>query len=409
MPKNLLSALSILFIIQCNDNSTQNMILPDGESDHISVLDNIPQHIQEIDNLNVFPGDAKPQFSIALVPEQTYGKSGEPYLTNVLSAVIDDQGKVIVLDTKSDYSHVIQVFNDDGSYHTQLSGPGKGPGEYGLVGDMKVKSSKLYVFDITSLRLNEYSTENYESLQTTLTEQWKKGNDLMFGFVEPRSDGNFLVNFTDIASKVGRIQYTYYVMDATGNRISAEPLIFPAGFKITSRESVLPGMPLSFMGKTITTLSGDDVLHSVWTPEFLIKKYDSNGNYLSAIYYPIQGLPFNLDDYTPRSRFEPDVRDVRNAFDAMGEVIPETFPVVETLKIDDENRIWVAVPMDTKNEMLEWWILAPSGDLLAKLQLPSSKRIFEIKKGFLYSKEIDENSGVEFVVKNRIELSAGRD
>lgn len=409
MSRNLLSALSILFIIQCTDDTTQKVIVSAGESDHISVLDNIPQHIQEIDNLNVFPGDAKPLFSIALIPEQSYGETGEPYLTDILDTVVDDQGRVIILDTKSDYSHIIQVFNDDGSFHSQLGGQGKGPGEYGLVVGLQSKGSNIFVLDITSLRLNVYLSVDYSLHRTILFEQWKKDNDLMFGFVEPRNDGHFLVTFNDIPSKTGRLENTFHVMDIAGNRVFVEPLIFPAGFKITSRESVQPGMPLSFMGKTITTLSDDDELHSVWTPDFLIKKHDSNGNYLSSIYYPIKGIPFNLDDYTPKSRFEPDVRDVRNAFDTMGEVVPETFPVVETLMVDDENRIWVAVPMDTRKDMLEWWILAQSGELLAKLQLPSSNSIFDIKNGFLYSKETDDKTGVEFIVKNRIELTERED
>lgn len=38
--------------------------------------------------------------------------------------------------------------------------------------------------------------------------------------------------------------------------------------------------------------------------------------------------------------------------------------------VDDKNRIWAAVPMDSQREMVEWWILDESGELLVKLQRP---------------------------------------
>jgi hypothetical protein len=72
--------------------------------------------------------------------------------------------------------------------------------------------------------------------------------------------------------------------------------------------------------------------------------------------------------------------------------------------VDDEDRIWAAVHMGPHRENYEWWILAPSGKLLAKLQRPRKQRIFDIKNGYLYSKEIDEDTGGETVVKYRIEL-----
>jgi len=74
------------------------------------------------------------------------------------------------------------------------------------------------------------------------------------------------------------------------------------------------------------------------------------------------------------------------------------------MRIDDENRVWAAVPMDQQREILEWWILDESGELLAKLQRPLLKTIFDIKNGYLYGKEVDEETGAEYVVKYRMEF-----
>ncbi len=65
----------------------------------------------------------------------------------------------------------------------------------------------------------------------------------------------------------------------------------------------------------------------------------------------------------------------------MDEEFPETFPVIDKLMVDDDNRIWVAVPAGEQLEYYEWWILKESGELLVKLVLPKTQRIYDIKTG----------------------------
>lgn len=158
------------------------------------------------------------------------------------------------------------------------------------------------------------------------------------------------------------------------------------------------------MGSNLEALSNDDELYSIWTKDFLIKKYDHNGIYQSAFYYPVQGLPFDLEWYEKTSPFGYSADEVEKGIKNMDLELPETLPVLSGLMADDENRIWAAVRMDSIREMFEWWILDESGELLAKLQRPREKTIFDIKDGYLYAKEIDEDTDVEFVVKYRIEL-----
>ncbi|HAC15415.1 MAG TPA: hypothetical protein DCE78_05650 [Bacteroidetes bacterium] len=407
MPRFLFIALLSLFIFQCSRYPSSEKAKDQERSEHISIQDTIPKHIQQIENLTVFPGDSEPRFSIELIPEQTFGQTGEPYLTNILSSVVDDQGRVIILDTKSDYSHVINVFNDDGSFHTQLGGPGKGPGEYGFVLDVQIMDGKVIVRDFSNQRLNIYNTNNYSIERTLPLDQlairnYEDVQGLQMGLIMPRHDGNYLVSFYQPGFSS---EDKYLLMDADGNRLNIEPLVFPSSQWISVRTNRIgPSIGLGQLtGQTLTSLSSEDALFSIWTRDFLIKKYDSNGLYQSAIYYPLSGLPIDIDRFTSPPRFGFSTIEIEKALENVR--LPETNPILDNLIIDDENRIWVAVPMDTRREMLEWWILAPSGELLAKLQHPRESR-FVIKNGHLFSKETDENSGVEFVVKYRIEFAA---
>ena len=99
-----------------------------------------------------------------------------------------------------------------------------------------------------------------------------------------------------------------------------------------------------------------------------------------------------------------DEKDVMKALDLHDQSLPESNPVILFLMADDENRIWAAVPIYGEREIYEWWILDQSGELLAKLKRPRDKTIYDIKDGYLYAKEIDEETDAEYVVKYRIVL-----
>lgn len=397
----MLLLLLCLFLVQCSNDSTPE------KTDHIQLIDEIPEHIQEVENLTIFPGDSEPKYSIELIPEQSFGKTGEPYLTRILGSVVDENGRVIVWNSNTDFEQFIYVYNDDGTYYTQIGSPGRGPGEYGFILDVQAKAGKVFILDATGQRINVYNTTDYSVEKTLMIEQLGIANNENvksqdFRWFEPRNDGNHFILYDKSDSNSERQQIIKLLMDEDGNALNFEPLVLSSGLNVIKRGSRIPSslMSLPFMGSTITAGSFDDETYLAWTQDFLIKKYDSNGVYQSSIYYPVTGPSFDLSVYTESiSSFNE--ADVMNTLEIVGEELPESNAVLASLKVDDENRIWAAVPMDTN---YEWWILDPSGELLAKLQHPQEKTIFDIKNGYLYAKEIDEETDVEYLVKYRIEL-----
>ncbi len=394
----------VVIVTACSGSETDI-----GEADHIQVLEEIPEHIREIENLTIYQGDSEPRYSIELVPEQTYGEEGEPYLTTVLRSAVDDNGKIIILNSNSDYSQSVFVYNDDGTFHTELGRSGRGPGEHGFIFDVQARGGNVYIRDVTNQRINIYSSTDYSFERTMMIEQLsirdhEAVQELELGLILPRYDGNYWVIFSDRRSVIGQLSNRYKIMDHEGRLVQDPSLALPAGFRIQTDPSARPIMPLYFMGSTLEAVSRGDELYTAFTRDFLIRKYDANGIYQSAFYYPVQSLPFDLDVHTNSSPFSPSARVIKNAFLDIDRDLPETIPVLFRLRIDDENRIWAAVPMDQQREILEWWILDESGELLAKLQRPLLKTIFDIKNGYLYAKEIDEETGAEYVVKYRMEF-----
>jgi hypothetical protein len=397
----LLFIIPCLLFVQCSEKDSFAQI---------QILDEIPGHIQEVENLTIFAGDSEPRYSIELVPGQTYGEEGEPYLTTVLRSAVDDNGRIIILNSNSDYSQSVFVYNDDGTFHTELGRSGRGPGEHGFIIDVQARGGNVYIRDVTNQRINIYSSTDYSFERTMMIEQLsirdhEAVQGLELGLILPRNDGNYLVNFYQRNSDDGWPVHRYMLMDENGNAIGYESTEFRSSFKAqgyTDAEIRMVYMSMPFIGGSVTGYSNNGELYQAWNQDFLIKKYNEEGEYQSAIYYAIHGSPFELSYHTPTAFYSEN--DVLKAIGLHNQNLPETNPVISMLMTDDENRVWVAVPMYGEQEMNEWWILDESGELLAKLQRPRNLWIFDIKGGYLYAKEIDEDTDAEYIVKYRIEF-----
>lgn len=403
--RDCVAIIFFMLVTACSGSESKTEI-----QDYIQILDEIPQHIQEVENLTIFPGDSEPRYSIELVPEHTYGEKGEPYLTTVLSSAVDENGRIIILNSNSDYSQSVYVYNDDGTFLTELGRSGRGPGEHGFIFDVQARGGNVYIRDVMNQRINIYSSTDYSFERTMMIGQLPIRNHeavqgLELGPILPRNDGNYLVNFYQRNADDGWPVHRYMLMDENGNAIDYESTEFRSSFKAqgyTDAEIRMVYMSMPFIGGSVSGYSNNGELYKAWNQDFLIKKYDGKGVYQSAIYYPLQGSPFELSHHAPTAFFREN--DVLKATGLHNQNLPETNPVISILMADDENRIWAAVPMYGEPKNYEWWILAPSGELLAKLQRPRDLRIFDIRNGYLYSKEIDDDTDVEFVVKNRIEF-----
>lgn len=404
----LIITMGLFFITSCNSKSSKKT---DGSEDfhQFDIREKIPDRIKSVNNLSTYPGDAEAPYSVKLIEKEKFGEKGEPFIAHLYSCVVDGRGRVIVRGANSSYEQQLFVFNADGTFRTKLGRHGKGPGEYGVILNVYAKNNTIYVQDYTSKRMNEYSTSDYTYQRTTLTEQWKAPENFKFAKVKPRSDGNYQLTYKSLGPKSGVINYLIMAKDDEGKKVNVKPHKFPVGYNITTSDNKskvpTPTMPVSFLGSTITALSPNDELYADWSRDFLIKKYDSTGTYQSAIYYPIKGVPFNLAGYVKSATFSPDASDIEDGLSANGVDLPDRLPVVTDLMVDDEQRIWVALPTSSKRDTYEWWILKNNGELLAKLTLPKKKRIFDIKNGFLYSKKTNKETDIEYIVKYRIALT----
>lgn len=421
----LISLLYLFICISCIDSARKNLdkeqVIQNERTEHITIINDIPVNIQEIENLTIFPGDSEPTHTIELIPEQVFGEDEESNLFWIYKAVEDDNGRLIIWGLDSNRGRGVYVYNADGSYNKQLGRQGRGPGDYGSILGLYAKAGKVFIPDFTSLRLNEYSVNDYSIERSIKFEQWNIFDGLSFQrMVIPRNDGNYYLPFSDETQKLGQLELIFKVLDSEGNSVSVKPVVTQSNFAIdigSNSQTLRPSsLPLDFMGSTVTTLSNEDVFYVTSTNEFLVKKYDADGVYQSAFYYPVVGRPFDLEEYLKEKPFTPSARQIRRALSDMNEKLPKTFPIIHQVIADDENRIWVPIPAGPERESYEWWVLRESGQLVAKLLLPRIQQIYDIKNGYLYARKDNgkefgylysgdgsDEADAEFVVKYRME------
>lgn len=406
---NIKIVVLIFFLTNCTESSetytAKKNIEQTNVAGHFSYKGNVPEHITKLDSLTLYPRDPEPTHTIELNPHEVFGKDNEVYLNKIIKAFEDNKGRLVVWGEGLNRKSAVHIYNSDGTYMSQLGRHGKGPGEYGIILSLDVREDKIYVSDFTSLRLNEYSTESYTVKRSIKFEVWNVVDDLeLKGHIIPRTDDNYLIAYTKKIPQNGSIELIYLLMDSTGEEQIFEKITVPSGFVINVKDESLlpkPTLPLWFMGTTTITHSDENVLYTVSNREFLIKKFDSNGRFQSAIYYPIEGPTFNLEEYLKSAgSLAPKARQITSAFDRMDLELPKTAPFIEKMIIDDENRIWVAL---SAGEYYEWWVLNESGELLAKLLLEKKKTVFDIKKGYLYGKRIIDETH-EYIVKYKIDF-----
>lgn len=419
--KKLFNALAVCIIYLSQAFCTN---LTSNNQTYINVLNEVPQHITKLENISFFPADSDPKYLLKLIPKQTYGELGEPYLNRVMGLSEDDNGKLVIWNSDINYEMSLFLFNKDGTYHKKISRQGKGPGEYGFIGYIEANYGKLYVFDDTNKRLNMYNTDNYSFEYSSLIESWEildheDVEGMSFGGIVAANNGKLFVRFYSNLQDSDRTIFKYLLINSTGNKLNFQPFNSISYMNLNKTRSSVPNslLWLPFMGHTLMEVSKTNELISVWNQDFLIKKYNENGIYQSAIYYPIKGIEFDLNDYTRFSGYTN--ADVKKALESNGEMLPDFNTIISELKVDDENRIWIAIPTTVKSDNynwliefnddmddnFEWWVLNESGELLAKFLHPRGQKIFEIKGGYLYSKKTNDETGTEFVTKYKIDFT----
>jgi hypothetical protein len=380
-----------------------------------------PGTIKGLENMQAYSSSAEPVYAIQFEQELIFGSTDDIFVlvggSSRNLARVDDKGRVFIPDRQQ---NTIHVFAPDGSYITHIGREGKGPGEFLIISSIRIDQNQLYISDSKQKMIKIFSLDSLTfSHSINLNNEPQEDQSERLSTVIPTTsffvtnDGKLLVKFmsilpdeieTDVNSESQeKRQNIYYRMNQNGKIISDEILSqkrkkhFIENFKGLSLEISLP-----VYEKPLITVSGEGKIYAAQSGEFLIKAYDENGDYVQSFYYPYENSPLNREDLVERYDNGSDSPGLQAA---RTRDLPETWPALHSMLVDDENRLWISTIADDQ-EVYQWWVLdADDGSLLARFTWPREKAIEEVKDGKLYAAQTEEESGQQEIVRYEIVLS----
>lgn len=394
-------AISVFGLVSCRYN--------DMEEVQYSNLENLTTY-QPIDEF-------EPPYQLELNREVVFGDVDQVYLNHISNFTVDDSGRVFVADwAYSRGENAIYVFQSDGNFITTVGRHGRGPGEFSSIYDMQVQGEYLFVYD-GPFRIHLFSLETLEVFHTihlaldifsTDSESRSLRPDRYF-FV--RDEDHFLLRFSERVIRDHEERYfRYHLFDQEG--IPEPELLFKQREiqYIFPIQDPGPDTPLPFTmpytRQPLLAVSDNGYMYTASSGEFLIKVYSSDGSYQRAFKYPYENSLLSREEAIQLGRSQA-MRLVLQR-----QELPETWPALHSMFIDDENRLWVSTIIDSRDHY-QWWVLDEQEQVVTTFKRSGKREVrsavmresMMVRNGYLYEYEEDEETGIKQIVRYRIELT----
>lgn len=382
----------------------------DASTEQVSLA--IPDHIEQLKNLTVFNPTKQPTDTIRLEKQTVFKSNSEVFIEGYITDIAVDDSNRVYIGAGGAASAGIYVFRPDGSFLSTIGAYGRGPGEFLGIGSLLIWNNRLYVFDPKLQKFCIYSLMNFKHISDGIISKKRlppsdtlaqrlRASKLFLN----RQENELLIQLSAFSQfeelevdrkRLYRISESGLIQPGYVLNLQRFPFYFPK-----NGEMRFP-FTMPFSPNSVVSISPKGPIFTAWTADFLIKKYDTDGNYINSFYYPVEASSLSLksmDVSTERMN-------VLNHYS-----MPDTWPVLHTMLVDDKERIWAVRIVDSEKKF-EWWVLSKNGELIAKFDFPGvrSKRtvmnppILKVKNGYLYLRKFDFHNGIDQIVKYKIEM-----
>lgn len=394
-----IAILLIIFITSCSQEAPNQSV-----SRQARLLDslNVPESIQALDSLILVSPDAQPLNRIsfsdsAVVGEQYLTMRPPPPFAGGPKIAIDSNNRVYMVNQTE---NTVDVFGPEGMKVGTIGREGRGPGEFSAIGGIDILDNRLLVNDASTLRIQIFSIPSGELQNITKLKSQTAKEEIRFGrpnTVFLHSDSTFLAAY--VLNEHNNRSYTgLYILDAETEFTTDAivKLIRQKNHQFTLPNGMVGGVRLPFSDKGIWAKDNNGNIYYANTQQFLIKVFGPDGSYRKAYYHPFENDP--LEEQEVLNEFHESLHSEVQKAD-----FPDQWPALESLLVDEKSRIWVSTIMDDK-EVYEWWVLSPSGKLLAKFTWPREEPVAAIKYDKLYTSVSDRETGIKRVIRYDIEM-----
>src|SRR6056297_685668 len=388
----------------------------------------IPEHLNDLQNLVVIEQNSLPETSVIFTRDLVINDNDsiKTWFNDVTSGgfafggsgwfagiEVDDAGKIFIGDR---YDNVINIFDSTGKYLQRLGGEGRGPGEFTCILDIKIHSVQLFAFDYFQVRSTFFSLDSHDLIEvrdvyTNRTPDREELRGWPSRPVSLISDDLFIVSYKNEMKNANygtenynldqEILVRYYVVDREG-KIRSDMIDELKDMKnitaVVDGNHLFNLSPLPFLQQPMISISNEGYIYTANSDEPLIKMHNENGDYIKAFYIPIERRLIVRDEII--KQFAGD--DKENTDLLLEAELPEKWPALSQIVIDDESNLWVST-ISADNSQHEWLVIDKDGELITTFDWPSNEPIEAIKKGMMYTRQTDETTGLQRVIRYSIQ------
>lgn len=300
---------------------------------------------------------------------------------------VDDEGNIYVFEFRN---LRVQKFDQDGNYIATIGRQGQGPCEFNSPRLLLVNGRNQDIFVTDFMKIHHFdkdgNCENSIQLERIVLDMFvDKDGNIWAKNSAMREDGIF--NLFEKISPQGEIL----------KEITRMPDMTQAKTMGVSGDSVTV-VSLSHGYEHGLFVSNVDEESFVYgdSEKYELTKVDKMGEPILKIWVEEPAQPFSGKEKEKMlNRYSKSLRDEVE--------IPKTKPFFNKILSDDEGRIYIQrVPSPLEEaEICEYDIFSKDGYLLYETRLPYKP--FVIRNGCLYTHSLDEESGLEYVVRYRIQ------
>lgn len=340
-----------------------------------------------------FPDDAERRRRASPVAE-VWVSPADAELSSINQVAVDSRGNAYVPDF---YRSRVVVFGPDGRLVRSVGRRGRGPGEFQSIRSVQVlRGDSLLVYDGSLGRVNVFAPDaDREAYVVTVqgAAPWAMerthAND---AYVARYESGMRFGGGMETAPRQDLIR----VLNLDGSR-RTDVLSFPARSFIVARQSMTPN-PWGHNG--FVRLDSRDRLHYVWSDTLGVATYDLQGlrtGEFHVRYVPPQVGSADLD--RELNRLSPQGRALFTT--ALRDSLPERWPAVRGLLIDDRDRLWLELAGPATREV-EWAAFSPAGAYLGSALFPAGTIVHHVRGTTAVAEKKDEQGAPRLVLYQMI-------
>ncbi|MDR9418730.1 6-bladed beta-propeller [Gracilimonas sp.] len=376
----------------------------------------LPDHVKDLQNVSVYSLEEQlaNADTVELIRETVFESNEDVYMAGYLGEVaVDDQDRVYIVSSIPGTVHVY-VFEPNGEFITKFYREGRGPGESEAIGSIKIKDDKIYLLGSRLQKYLVYSISDFAFIRDAVLKRDsvsdKKLSLMRASDLYVDEQERVLMKFNNFALSDTLGQIYYYPVSESGQILPDE--VFSQKkydlnhYKQGDGDREFFGMrvrTLPFHRSSLFVISDSGYIYDAWTQDFLIKVFDSKVDYQRAIYHSYDNSVLNTETLDIHER-------MKETFDGID--VPDTWPALHQIRVDEEERLWVATIIDS-DSTYQWYVLENNGELKAEFTFPGkrseSSPMFErqlpiIKNGYFYTRERNLSESIDRIVKYRIEF-----